>query len=318
MFKNIAELEKAPPRALSEWLEVGIRELARVGMGRAFSPLDDFIRQAGGVGEGLELATNHMGPAFRVKLRRALKLQAGIWPPTDRVAWTVILELTWRLGAVEVAEVLLRRCSERFLNQLLGEDKRAFITFIHYLRGLPPGDGRTLSDLIGRLVSMPSFPDSQARLTLAKLCEIDPDGWVDHFRRSRTHLHRQMTRINETSSYEQMLAFQDELAEDLLDLIGFDRFADDCNKLRIMVDPPNATPTDNWFTKSLVERVKLIEVGDDGRLFPRGMPGNVRAVEDELLLSVPMPECYPSDLPARERADLAFGQNAIAYRQEAA
>ena len=139
-----------------------------------------------------------------------------------------------------------------------GFDTKAFDEFFGLVLNSAPATSEAVS-FFRRIVRSKYFPPHRTRNTLIRLCEIDPDHWVDHFQLMREKVRELLTRL-----VSKGIVFREEqeaaLSLDIYNIIGFDRFGDGFGRLFFEYRPSMEESCDNWFFRSVFERLNVIQV----------------------------------------------------------
>jgi hypothetical protein len=263
--KPLTEVEFGllPLADMTDWLAITAEDYFVNNQGiDAFAPFDMRVAMASAPAQAIAnwaLAK----PNTRMRLARALALYVQRMPPSIPEIWLFVVDLARRLDATDLVSNVEQRLGQQHLLDQLEQTQSGFVnelcSWLLNISSANTDQERPHAKLARRLVNSGYLSDSKARLILLRLCEVDPDGWVAHFNSLRGLLHRQMTRIRVTRGVEVMQQVQDELAEQILDVIGPERLATDMRDLLFLGNASDVTPSDNWFHRALVERRCLIE-----------------------------------------------------------
>jgi hypothetical protein len=311
---RIKDFSNTNEKAIREWLTVAIdRYFAEGGGSISFAPFELFFARAETPAAALAEGINKLPANARAKFNKSLAAVVRMLPPARGDVWVFVAELVWRVDASIAVDEMERRFNEAFLDEMSSKVPGAFEIIVGYIRNSTFTKKRALAKLLRRIVSSSHFNDAQTRLTLIRLCEIDPDNWTAHMGLTRDHLHKQMVRIRERQNVGSMLTAQEELAEDIFSAIGFDRFVRRLWRLRIIPDAPYWLPTDNWIWRALAERMRLVVPLPNGHLAPAARRTDVRSVRNQKLTGYNR-EGYPARAETEEESMIveALGYNSWA------
>ena len=299
--RNVRTLEAMNGDALDAWFQASIEGYFDRGDDvTVFQPLDVAMASADGIADGFERSLALMGPAMKARLRKTLERTMRRWRRPDPDTWAFFAELAWRLGASDAMAALEARCSDAFLDAIVAGDLRRFRKLLSLCRAAAaPDDGPSVR-FIRRLAASRYFADSQARVTLVRLCEIDPDQWAGHVAALRDKIHQQMVRILEQRGYDDLCELCRELACDIYGVIGFERFVEGLDHLSFGGLPPNPfsssrRPCDDWLIDGLLEAGRIV-VDEGGQIADADRPADLRAVPEKALVATAGEELEGVDL----------------------
>ncbi len=246
---NLEQFAQQSSADMARWLEAALLRFASSGDDMtSFSPLDTAFGTADTTASGLARVLTPLEPAPLVRFREALSQLTAIWPADLKSGWLVLVELCWRLEAGTAMETLAARASEAFLDALFGaDDAKHFAIILECCRETIPFDRPAASAFLHRLAEHRLFDDSEARLTLASLCERDPKNWPLHMAVLRGALHAQARRIEKNRGLERQIEFYHDLARHIISCIGIDRLIDGLKDLYFTREYLPLEPADNWF-----------------------------------------------------------------------
>ena len=235
------------------------------------------------------------------------------------------MELTWQLPAPDAVTLLGARLNDHFFDGLCTNDPEAFHHIFGYVLNVAPHT-RDAVKCIRHLVRSSHYDIRFSRQVLLRLCEIDPDHWTQQFSLLRDSMYAFFEDIRITGSLESMVAAQNDLAQDIFGVTGFDRFLEGLSDLYFVKDGPVGVPSDNWYWRSLSERRRLVlihYIADTGELglSPHTNPNERRPLPSPLI-SIHAPPSIgdgiltarPASRPDDERkmADDFLGSNLLA------
>lgn len=258
------------------WIEKAVDAyFIRRESNEAFAPFAANVAAADNPAQGLGNVFGDVQTPGRAKFTSALALYVQRMPPFEPDIWLFIADLAWRLDASEVVDRVEERLSQgAILDVLVQKNARLPVILLAWMRNISPAqtrDHKPHIKLVRRLVLSGKIPDWEARLTLQRLCAIDPNGWTEHFDLMRHLLHLQMTRIRREKGYDTLRTMQQEFAREIFSIIGADRFAAGLGKLLLYTEETPSVAQDNWLLNVLVK--EGIIVGSGVNFFHLGADG---------------------------------------------
>ena len=258
--QRVSDFERRGPEHMARWLEnAAIGYFSGDRGADSFRPFELFIGTAESTATEIRLAYDRLSTRGQIDFRTALVQTLSSLEPKPELTgvWKFLIELSWQLPEPGVMAILENRCNDYFLDSLCSNDSELFDHIFGYILNIPLHT-QEAAKCIRRLARSSHYECRRSRLTLLRLCEIDPDNWTQHFSLLRDSVYKQFESVKDTHGLERMITVQDELARQIFKVTGFDRFIEGLPHLHSVKDAPVGAPSDNWYWRSLLERQNLI------------------------------------------------------------
>lgn len=294
-MQTVEEFANLTQEEMLRWLSTAADEHFDEAKGiNAFKPFDRyFTPRTESAPEALANGLHSLPSRAQNTFKSAIEQFVQGIPAGQTDVWSFICELIFRLDAGNAIHAIERRLTPHFITAMEAAAPAGFRVATHLLnllRNVSPAhteESRPLTTLVRRLIQSDAVNDAQARVTVLRLCEIDPDEWFEHLACCRALLHQQMNRILSTRSAEALQTMQDELAEDIVAAIGFDRLARDLGKLRLTKDLRPEDPSEDWLFEATFVRRGLVVMTKDGRIAPANNETYLRTIASASLYDGP-------------------------------
>ncbi len=244
---------------MARWLRVAAENyfLAKQSDPHVFSPFELFVLSSDSPAMGIEAGYQTLSPEGQASFRDAIAIVFAELDVRSNNApiWRIIFELAWLLPAPGALKIIEQRFTDAAIDLLCESEDFQFHELISFVSNLAVV-GPEAERLMRRMVESRRFDFHYARNMLLRLCEISPDNWTNHFALMRDKLYRMF--MEGLATPEKIAQAQDELSNDILDVIGFDRFANGIVRLYLINDGWWQRPSDGWFWASLAERTRRI------------------------------------------------------------
>jgi hypothetical protein len=259
--ERAADFEAQGTDGIKRWLRIAAERYVLANSDRwAWAPFELFIGTRDSLASAIEAGYRELSPTGQSDFRDAVAGVVGELDPRPEYAemWRFLIELAWLLPAPAAVKVMEIRFTDSFFDAFCETDVDLFheaFTFISNTAATGP----EAECLIGRMAESNRFDFHYARHALLRLCEVAPDHWTDHLAITRDKLHELFRSLRDEGEQA-----QDELAADVLAVIGFDRlateFANEHTRLDLSPVAWWERPSDIWLWRALVERLKIVMV----------------------------------------------------------